>query len=99
MTVLNIRMPVTGLYVCSTENNPDDQEWLDQLKDRAESRKYYRVPNSVQDWGPTVLRDHVDSMRHASEKLLGHDALTFAIRLGGDEFMILDDETYRDLSE
>jgi hypothetical protein len=67
---------IKALYVCSADNNPEHEI------EPVFTDGYYLVPNDVPGFGSApVLRDHLDSMRKASEVLLSHNNLNFFIVL------------------
>lgn len=88
---------VRQLYAYSVENN--DAPEMDIFKD-TDGLDYYAVPNCVPDWGPTVMRDHIDSMRFAAKKLFGNaHVLGFFIELEDGFLLELNDGVYHELSD
>ncbi|WP_339773322.1 hypothetical protein [uncultured Pseudosulfitobacter sp.] len=87
---------VTAIYTYSVENIGHDtpEEVAQYLTDNPAVRPYYLLPNRIVDWGPSVLRDHLNTLEHASKNLFGRpDMIGWVFELDDGRIVAIDAET------
>lgn len=93
MNYLGKKIIFVGCF--SAENNPDfDEDLAPSLKRSMDTVKHYELPNAlhlVTCACASTLRDHFDSIRHASMMLLTYDAIGFFVGLEDGTFVEVTD--------
>ena len=79
---------VTGVFAYSLDNNPNEEHFL---KDLIKNPDYYRIPNHIETFGPSILVDHIDSITHAT-KMLGGGSIGFVLQLDQRFYLTVTDE-------